>query len=122
MDNYNRAKTIDSYFEKVDSGELEFSKLRKTLEEKGIEKNEIDIIVPLIDRQTIRANEVKADRAMGKNLFYGGSILAGVGLIVTIGTLTGLINLNGIGIIAYGPIAGGLITTMIGKAKMNRIY
>jgi len=41
---------------------------------------------------------------------------------LTVGTLTGLINLKGIGIIAYGPIAGGLITTMVGKAKMDRDY
>jgi hypothetical protein len=122
MNEYNRAKTIDTLFEKVDSGELEFSKLRKTLEAQNIEKNEIDIIVPFIDRKIIRATQIKAEREKGKNLFYGGLILAGVGLIVTIGTLTGLIDLKGVGIIAYGPIAGGLITSMIGKAKMNRTY
>ena len=122
MSNYNRAKTIDIYFEKVHSGEIEFSKLRKTLEEKNIEKSEINIIVPLIDRKLIRSAEIKADNEIGKNLFYGGIILAGVGLILTIGTLTGLINLKGIGIIAYGPIAGGFITTMVGKAKMDRDY
>ena len=122
MNEYNRAKTIDTLFEKVDSGELEFSKLRKTLEAQNIEKSEIDIIVPFIDRQIIRATQIKAEREKGKNLFYGGLILAGVGLIVTIGTLTGLIDLKGVGIIAYGPIAGGLITSMIGKGKMNRTY
>jgi hypothetical protein len=122
MNEYNRAKTIDTLFEKVDSGELEFSKLRKTLEAQNIEKSEIDIIVPFIDRKIIRATQIKAEREKGKNLFYGGLILAGVGLIVTIGTLTGLIDLKGVGIIAYGPIAGGLITSMIGKGKMNRTY
>ena len=97
-------------------------KLRKTLEVQNIEKSEIDIIVPFIDRKIIRATQIKAEREKGKNLFYGGLILAGVGLIVTIGTLTGLIDLKRVGIIAYGPIAGGLITSMIGKGKMNRTY
>lgn len=122
MSEYSRAKTIDEYFEKVDSGELEFSKLRKTLEAKNIEKSEIDIIVPFIDRKVIRAFQIRAEREKGGNLFYGGLILAGIGFIITVGTLTGLIDLKGIGIIAYGPIAGGLITSMVGKGKMNRTY
>jgi hypothetical protein len=122
MSDYNRAKTIDSYFKKVDSGELEFSKLRKTLEEKNIAKGEVDIIVPFIDKKIIRAAEVKADREKGKNMFYGGLILAIIGLVLSVGTSTGLIDLSGLGIIAYGPIAGGLITAMIGKSKMNRSY
>ncbi|MFY0604886.1 MAG: hypothetical protein JXQ93_13180 [Flavobacteriaceae bacterium] len=122
MSEYNRAKTIDTFFEKVNSGALEFSKLRKALEAKNIEKREIDIIVPFIDRKIIRAAEIRADKEKGKNLFYGGLILAGAGLVLTIGTLTGLIDLKGVGIIAYGPIAGGLIISMIGKAKMNRTY
>ncbi|TCI84850.1 hypothetical protein [Tenacibaculum sp. M341] len=122
MKDYNRANTIDTYFEKIETGNLEFSKLRKTLEKENIEKDEINIIVPLIDRKLIRASEIKADRAKGKNMFYGGLILSGLGLIFTIGTLTGLIDLNGVGIIAYGPIAGGLLTVIAGKAKMNRDY
>ena len=59
MIEYNRAKTMDSFLEKVDSGELEFSKLRKTLEASNIEKSEIDIIVPYIDRKLIRRAEIR---------------------------------------------------------------
>jgi len=122
MKEYNRAKTIDIFFKKVDSGELEFSKLRKTLEAKNIEKSEIDIIVPFINKKILRAVEIKSEREKGKNLFYGGLIITGLGMIITIGTLTGLIDLKGFGIIAYGPIAAGLISMMTGKAKMNRTY
>ncbi len=122
MNNYNRAQTIDTYFERIDTGELEFSKLRKTLEANYIEKSEIDAIVPIIDRKLIRAVEIRSEQKQGKNLFYGGLLLASIGLVITVGTLTGLIDLNGIGIIAYGPIAGGLITCLVGKAKMNRTY
>ena len=61
MTKYSRAEIIKEYFKKVDSGELEFSKLRKTLEGKNIAKEEIDIIVPLIDRKILRAVEIKAD-------------------------------------------------------------
>lgn len=122
MTEYSRAETIKEYFKKVDTGELDFSKLRKTLEEKNIEKEEIDIIVPLIDRKALRAIEIKADNAKGKNMFYGGLILSAIGLIVTIGTYTGLIDLKGFMIVAYGPILGGFTSAMIGKAKMDRYY
>jgi len=120
MTKYSRAKIIDTFFDKINSGELEFSKLRKTLEEKNIEKSEIDIIVSFIDRKLIRTAKTKAEREKGKNLFYGGLILAGFGLFFTIGTYTGLIDFKGWVIIPYGPIAGGLIIAMIGKSNMNR--
>jgi len=122
MEDYSRAKTINDFFNKIDSGELDFSNLRKKLEESNIEKTEIDIIIPLIDRKILRSIEIKADNTKGKNMFYGGLILSTVGLIVTIGTYTGLIDLKGFMIVAYGPILGGLTSAMIGKAKMDRDY
>lgn len=122
MENYNRAKTIKDYFNKIDSGELEFSQLRNILEKNNIEKDEIDTIIPIIDRKILRAVEIKADNAKGKNMFYGGLILSTIGLIVTIGSYTGLIDLKGFMVIAYGPILGGFTSAMIGKAKMDRDY
>ena len=82
MSEYNRTQIIDTYFDKIYSGEMEFSKFRKTLEEKNIEKNEIDIIVSFIDRKLIRTAQAKAEREKGKNLFYVGLILAGFGFFL----------------------------------------
>jgi len=120
MSEYNRAKTIKNFVEKIASGQMEFSDLRKTLENQGLESDEINIVVGQVDKRAMRASQMKEVNANGKNLFYGGLILAGAGLLLTIGTFTGLIDLKGYGILAYGPIAGGLITAMVGKSQMNR--
>lgn len=120
MQNYNRAQTIKNFIDKITSGQMEFSYLRKALENQGIESDEINVIVREVDKRVIQSVKMKEINANGKNLFYGGLILAGVSLILTIGTFTGLINLKGFGILAYGPIAVGLITAMFGKSQMNR--
>ncbi|WP_405415281.1 hypothetical protein [Maribacter sp. Asnod1-A12] len=121
MSEYNRAKTIKTFVEKIATGQLEFSELRDTLEKQGLKTDEINIVVGQVDKRSTRAAQMKEVNANGKNLFYGGLVLAGAGLLFTIATFLGLIYLKGYGILAYGPIAGGLITAMIGKSQMKRI-
>ncbi|MGF1559271.1 MAG: hypothetical protein ACFCUL_09300 [Flavobacteriaceae bacterium] len=120
MSNYNRAETIKNFVNKIATGQMEFSNLRKTLENQGLESNEINIVVGQVDKRVARVSQMKEVNDNGKNLFYGGIILAALGLILTVGTFTGLIDLKGFGILAYGPIAGGLITAMVGKSQRNR--
>ena len=120
MNTYNRADTIKKFLNKIISGQMEFSHLRKTLEDQGLESDEINIVVGQVDKKVTQAAQIKAVNDNGKNLFYGGLILAALGLILTVGTFTGLINIKRFGILAYGPIAGGLIMAMIGKSQKNR--
>ncbi len=101
---------------------MEFSKLRSTLENKNIEKKEIDIIVSLVDKKLLRANEIKADREIGKNLFYGGLILSVLSIVFSIITLLGIYDLGGYGVIMYGPIIFGFLLIVKGRNKMNRKY
>lgn len=53
-------------------------------------------------------------------MFYGGIIIAVLGITVTIFSYTGTINLGDRFIIAYGPALGGLGLALVGKMKMNR--
>jgi len=68
----------------------------------------------------IRSAEVDSIRSNGKNLYNGGLILALAGLVFTIATYLGLIDLGKNMIIAYGPILGGLLLAFIGKSQMSR--
>lgn len=120
MSNYNRAETIKNFANKIASGEMEFSHLRKTLENQDLDSDEINIVIGQVDKRVARAAQMKEVNNNGKNLFYGGLILVALGLIITVGSFTGLIDLKGFGIVAYGPIAGGLITAMVGNSQMNR--
>ncbi|WP_405397315.1 hypothetical protein [Maribacter sp. Asnod2-G09] len=120
MTNYNRAETIKKFVNKIISGQMEFSHLRKVLENQSLKSEEINIVLRQVDKRVTRAARMKEINDSGKNLFYGGLMVALLGVIFTIGTFTGFLDFKGIGILAYGPIAGGLITAMAGKSQMNR--
>lgn len=120
MNEYSRADTIDHYFELIDSGQMEFSTLRKTLEADSIPMDEINIVVRQIDNQLIRSAQKRTDHSVGRNLFLGGLILSALGLILTISTYLGLINTGNVYVLAYGPFLGGLVIAMTGKSKMKK--
>ena len=120
MKNYSRANTIDLYYDKINSGEMDFSSLRKDLEDQNIEKEEIGIVIKQVDNQIIRSVQLQASSSLGKNVFYLGLTLSALGVLLTIGTYTGLIDLGNVYTIALGPIFGGLIIAFQGNSKMNR--
>lgn len=120
MEKYNRATLIDKSFDNISSGKMEFSQLRKTLENKNIESSEIKIIVNLVNKKLIRNEQIKAENEKGKIMFYSGIILAFSSLILTLITFTGVLDLKGYGLIVYGPFFAGLIMIMKGKSSMNR--
>lgn len=85
MKNYNRPNVIDDNFNKISSGKMEFSQLRKKLESDNIEPSEIKIIIiNLIDKRLIRNEQIKAENEKGKFMYYGGIVLAISSLIITI--------------------------------------
>lgn len=119
MKDYSRAQTIDHYFELIDSGKMGFAALRKKLEERDLPKEEISIVVSQVDKQLMRANQKRADHKMGKNLFIGGLCISGLGVLLTVGSYSGLIDLGSVYLIGFGPIAGGLLIALKGKSKMS---
>lgn len=120
MEEYNRAKTIKKYFEKIRDGEMELSGLREVLVSNGIETDEINVVIKQVDKRLIRNEIIAAENKRGKELFYVGIVVVVAGLLVTLLSFTSIMDLKGYGIITYGPICGGLVTAMIGKSKMNR--
>ena len=120
MEDYSRAATIDFYFDEIKNGRMELSNLRKALEDKGVEDEEIKVVYRQVDKQLIRNAEMDAIRNKGKNLYYGGLFLTIAGLILTVTTYLGFFDLSGYTIIAYGPVLGGLLLAFIGKNQMNR--
>lgn len=118
--NYTRAQLIDTYFEKIQNKEIDFSQMRPALQDMGVEDNEIGIIVKQVDKQLQQAAINKASHSTGRNLFYGGLAFAAIGLIITIGTFFNLIDSGSVYIIAYGPVISGSAIAAAGYSKMNR--
>ncbi len=119
---YNRAKTIDYYFEQISSKQMDFSQMRKELESKNIDADEINIVVRQVDKQVLRHQEVQTAHTLGKNIFYGGLVLALAGVVITVATLSGVFQLGNTYtiVVAYGPIGAGLAAAAYGRSQMNR--
>lgn len=99
---------------------MDLSDLRKTLESENYTKEEIDIIVKRTDRNLMHAAQLKHHHSNGKNLFIAGLLIMTAGILITVLTYTGIIDLGDIYLIAYGPVLGGFVMALMGKMKMNR--
>ncbi|RMA67688.1 hypothetical protein BXY75_0041 [Ulvibacter antarcticus] len=62
-------ESVGIYFEKINSGSMEISDLRKALESDNLEKHEIDIIVKRVDRDLMRMEVQKQNYSYGKCCF-----------------------------------------------------
>lgn len=116
----SRKDYVAEYCDKIRSGKLDYSKLRSDLELKIKQKEDIEIIVERIDRDLKRMELADIEKSKGKQMFYGGMVIMILGVLLTVATYLGIINLGDRFIIAYGPALGGLGMTLVGMVKMNR--
>ena len=114
---FNLNELSDYYFDKKVEG-MDFSEIRKELKVKGLDDADIKIVVRDIDNKLLSGIRKKQDRSSTNASMVLGICLVVGGVIVTIGTYTGWINMGDYFILAYGPILGGL--SMIAVSKRNR--
>lgn len=117
---YNRAKTVDHFVEEVQAGRLELSGIRPKLEQENVPDEEIRIVFRLVDRQVQKGVLQVAENDRNRNMLYGGLILCGAGLVVTVGTYLGIFDMRGYYLVAYGPILGGGLMALSGYQNMRR--
>lgn len=115
----SRREVVADYCKKIRSGEVAFSDLHSILGKDGHSDEDIEIIIPRIDRdlQRIAANEL--ERTKGKQMVFGGIGLMILGISITITSYLGIIDLGDRFVISYGPMLGGLGLALVGKMKMN---
>ncbi len=97
-----RSKMVDACIEKRKQG-MDFSQIRKELENAGIDKEEIRVIISLVDSYDRNSALQKASATKKREYFFVGLIAFVAGLVmtfVTIGTNTV--------ILFYGVVIGGL--------------
>lgn len=113
----NRAKIVNHYLEKTVDQNFTILDVRQELEKGGIDEEEIRIIVRLVDNELQRriVNSAQGDKAVG--LVWLGGVLTAVGLIYTIGTYFGLIEMGSYFLLAYGPILGGISILLYGLGR-----
>lgn len=86
----DRAKIIDFYLKMIADKDFEISDVRKDLERNKIDEDEIKIIVKLVDNELQRKLLTETSNKRVTDLAYVGTVITLIGLIVTEGTLIGL--------------------------------
>lgn len=114
-----RAKIVDFYLRRIDDSNFDLSIVRKELESNGIPKEEIRVIIRLIDSEIQRRLQVKETNRYALKMIAVGSILTGLGVVITVFTYTGLLNMGNSFLIAWGPILAGLSIVLTGLAKRS---
>jgi hypothetical protein len=117
----DRAKIVDFYLQKISDTGFEISEVRKDLERNNFDNEEIKVIVRLVDNELQRRLLKSANNEKAKGLVFTGAVITLVGIAITFGTYTGLIDMGNSFLIAYGPILAGLSILFTGLAKRRRV-
>lgn len=97
----------DYYLEQKIQG-MDFSQIRKELRQKGLAPAQVNALVRSIDHKILMGAYKKQESSRKIGLMMIGGILAGIGLVVTIGTFTGIIDIGNRFIFSYGPMLSGV--------------
>ncbi len=104
----DRARIVEYYLSKIDDKHFTILEARQEMETQGIAEDEIRVIIRLIDNALHRKLAEKS-RAGSVNLaVWVGGVITCIGLVLTVGSYTGLIDMGSYYLVAYGPILGGL--------------
>jgi hypothetical protein len=113
-------KIIAHFLNRIDDKDFDLSHVRKVLEKEKYPESEIrEVIKELDNTLQLRAFE-KSNRSNADNLIIVGLVLTVFGLVVTVGTFTGLIPSGNAFLLAYGPILGGIsisVSAYLSKKK-----
>ncbi len=119
MKNKSINQLIQHFLEEKKNG-MDFSEIRKTLEQNGIEEDKIKIIIRDIDNKILREEQIKSNNQKARELIYIGLFFTIAGLFLTIGSYTGFIDLGNVFVLAWGPVLGGLGTMFAGYGKLRK--
>lgn len=108
---------VDFFLQKIDDKTFEISGVRKELERNKIDEEEIRIIVKLVDEELQRRLLASSSHKRSQEIVYAGAALTLVGVLITLGTYTGVIEMGHSFLVVYGPFLGGLSMMVVGLAR-----
>ena len=96
---------------------MDFTEIRKELANKNYDEETIKYIIRKIDNQILHEEQHKSTSVKAKEIYAIGLLLMLGGGFITIATYFGIINIEGLYIIAYGPIIGGYLMILTSRRK-----
>ncbi len=92
----------------------EFTEIRKELEEKKVEEKIIKLIIRSIDNNILKEETSKVANLKAREVIVIGIVLTLIGIFITMGTYSGVIQMGDSFLFAYGPVFGGIAILLIG--------
>ena len=114
--NYNRAKAVDYFLDKLDNEEIRYSDIRKEMEQERIDADEINIVTKLIDNIIQKTAIDNSKKSNGRQIYVMGWILVIFGTLITV--FTYLSDSKAI-VIAFGLVTFGAKQVFQGYSLMN---
>ena len=94
-----------------------YSVLRKEMEERGLNEEQIKVVIRSIDNKILQGAVSEAKGKWANQIIYIGFFLALIGILITYGTYTNIINTGNYFILSFGPILSGVGLILFGMAK-----
>ena len=120
-----RAMKLDElteyYLERKQEG-MSFSTIRIELEEKNISNNDIKFIIREIDDKLLTQISESSEKMKTNSQLVIGVFLFSGGMLASLGTYLGWINMGNYFIVAYGPIFVGLGMIVSSKRGRTKIF
>ncbi len=113
----DRDHYIDRYLELLEETDLEIDQVRKELEAKNLEPEDIKYIVRRIDSAIQHKALTRTTNRKYNELVYIGTAMIIVGVGITVATYTGIIDLGDSFLILYGPVISGVSLLLTGLAR-----
>ena len=113
-------RILNHYRQRYEDPAFEIDQVRPELERAKLDDEKIRFIVQMIDKelQAKALERMSAQRAT--NVFWVGVVITGVGVAITLGTFTGIIDMGDHYLLTYGPVLGGLSILFAGLSKRKR--
>lgn len=116
-----KEEIINYYLQRLDEKDFEISQVRRDLEKRNVEPEEITSIVQIVDNELQRYIKYKSKKTKGNKMTWAGVFLMTAGVGITFLTYNGIIDLGNRFILSYGPFLGGLSLIFLGQShKLNR--
>lgn len=115
-----KEEIINYYFQRFDEKDFEISQVRRDLEKRNVEPEEIKSIVRIVDNELQRYIAFKSRKSKGNELVWIGLVLMAIGIGITFLTYSGIIDMGNQFLLSYGPFLGGLSMFFIGRSQRYR--